>query len=148
MTLFRAPRIQETTHGFSLVEILVGIVVLGVALTGLTQGIQGALHGSKENEVISIASELAAERVEVLRASGFYLAGSSEGLFQEPAGYSYRETLTESSLQGLFEVVVDISRTNSPKRLYRLETLLFEPPLEVDSEVDREERAKERRLNR
>ena len=46
--------------GFTLVEVMVAIVILAIALTGLTQGITTALASSKESELQTTAALFAA----------------------------------------------------------------------------------------
>ena len=55
--------------GFSLVEVMVAILILGIALVGLTQGITTALSSSKESELQTVAALFAAGQIETLRAA-------------------------------------------------------------------------------
>jgi len=49
--------------GFSLVEVMVAVMILGVALVGLTQGITTALSSTKESELQTAAALIAAGRL-------------------------------------------------------------------------------------
>ena len=46
--------------GFSLIEVMVAILILGIALVGLTQGISTALGSSKESELQTTAAAFGA----------------------------------------------------------------------------------------
>lgn len=116
--------------GFSLIEIMIATLILGVALVGLTQGITSALTASKESELQTSAALVAAGIIETLRAEGYVLAGNDAGeLTGDLALYRWKETVTETSLDGLFEVVVRVEHTGKDQLLYELRTLLFDPPL-------------------
>ncbi len=66
--------------GFSLVEVMVAIMILGIALVGLVQGVNTALVSSKESEVQTAAALLAAGQIESLRADALGIEdGETEG---------------------------------------------------------------------
>jgi len=71
--------VRQQNAGFSLVEIMCAIVILGIALVGLTQGITTALSSSKESELQTTAALIAAGKIEMLRADGYVLDGITEG---------------------------------------------------------------------
>src|SRR5579863_4060072 len=56
--------------GFSLVEILCAVLILGIALTGLVQGVTTGLSSSKESELQTVAALFAAGQMETVRAEG------------------------------------------------------------------------------
>lgn len=114
---------------FSLVEVMVALLVLGVAIVGLTEGIASALRSTKDSEWQTTAALLAAGQIELLRADGFLSEGVSEGKGSGAlAPYEWTETVAETSITGLFEVAVEVRRAANPAVLYELRTLLFEPP--------------------
>ncbi len=65
--------------GFSLIEIMVAILILGVALAGMTRGITTALSSNKESELQTAASLVAAGQIETLRASKEIIDGVTDG---------------------------------------------------------------------
>ena len=64
--------------GFSLIEVIVAILILGVALVALTDGVTSALTSSKASELQTTAAMLAAGQIETLRATGDYPDGETE----------------------------------------------------------------------
>src|SRR6202012_2526970 len=50
--------------GFSLIEVMVAILILGIALTGLVHGITTALSSSKESELQTVAALYAQGKIE------------------------------------------------------------------------------------
>lgn len=120
--------------GFSLVELMCAIVILGVGVVGLTHGISTALRSSKEAEVQTAAALLAAGRIETLRADEFIIAGDDEG---ECSGglslYRWKESIVTTSVDGLFEVTIAVENTETSQVIYELQTLLFDPPIPLTS---------------
>src|SRR5207253_6136217 len=62
---------KGSASGFSLVEVMIAILILGIALAGMVHGLTTALASSKESELQTNAALLAAAQVESLRAEGF-----------------------------------------------------------------------------
>ena len=123
--------------GFSLIEILCAVLLLGTSLVVLMGGITASLSGTQSAERLSRAVELAAERVEILQADGYLFAGDSDGVFDEDgeieelAAWSYEESIAETELDGLYEVTVRVLHQSSEVPVYELETLLFDMPYTV-----------------
>ena len=117
--------------GFSLVEVMCAILILGVALAGLTQGVTTALTSSKESELQTTAALLAAGRIETLRAEGYLTDGVSEGECGEGlALYRWRQSIASTGIDGLHDVEVVVENAKSGKAIYELKTMLFEPPVD------------------
>jgi len=119
----------RSAGGFSLIEVLCAILILGVGIAGLTHGLNTALSSSKESELQTTAALLAAGRIETLRADGFVVDGVEEG----DAGdnlplYHWQQTITRSDIEGLHQVTVLIEEPKTGKAIYELRTLLFDPP--------------------
>jgi len=120
---------RSSQAGFSLVEVMMALLVLGVAIVGLTQGLTTALHSTKESEWQTTAAFLAAGQIELLRADGFLKPGVSEGKGSaQLASYEWTETVSSTEVAGLFEVSVEVRREAETSSLYELRTLLFDPP--------------------
>jgi general secretion pathway protein I len=122
-------RARQANAGFSLVEVVCAILILGGALAALTQGITTALASSKESEEQTNAALIAAGQIETLRAGGDLTDGDTEG--ECPAGlerYRWKQSITRTDIDGLHEVAVVVERAKSGQAIYELRTLLFEPP--------------------
>ena len=114
---------------FSLVEVMVALLILGVAVVGLTQGITTALRSSKDSEWQTTAAFLAAGQIELLRADDFLQNGVTEG--QGATGlsqYKWKQTVSSTSIAGLHEVAVEVQHASEKSPIYELRTLLFDPP--------------------
>jgi prepilin-type N-terminal cleavage/methylation domain-containing protein len=136
--------------GFSLIEVMCAILILGIGVAGLAHGITTALGSSKESELQTSAALIAAGRIELLRAEGFLFAGELEGdcgrLLPQ---YRWRETITGTSLEGLYEVEVAVMHQESGQVIYELRTLLFDPPYLPPAEESDSRRTSDRsRRNR
>ena len=95
------------------------ILILGIGLVGLTQGITTALRSSKESELQTTAALLAAGRIETLRADGYVTDGKKEGEWGQALDlYRWKQTITSTAIDGLHEVEVVVENTKSGKAIY------------------------------
>ena len=119
---------RPANAGFSLVEVVCAILILGVALVALTQGITAALSSSQESERQTAAVLIAAGQMETLRAEGELTDGETEG---DGTGvlalYHWKQSVTGTAIEGLHEVAVVVENSKSGQAIYELRTLLFEP---------------------
>ena len=124
-----APR---RNSGFSLVEVMCAILILGIALAGLTQGVTTALSSSKESELQTTAALVAAGLIESLRAEGNLSDGATEGECGEGLSlYRWKQSITRAGIDGLHEVDVVVQNAKTGQSIYELQTLLFQPPEEL-----------------
>jgi len=115
--------------GFSLLEVMCAILILGVALVGLTQGITTALGSSKESELQTTAALLAAGQMETIQAEGYIVDGDKEGDCGEALPlYRWKQSISSTATAGLHEVKVTVENSKSGKSIYELRTLLFDLP--------------------
>lgn len=120
-----SPRRQPS--GFSLLEVMCAILVLGIGLAGLTQGITQALSSSKESEMQTAAVLIASGQIEALRTDGFLEEGDTEGeLTGALSLYRWKQSITTTPIDGLYEVKVRVDHAESGATLYELQTLLFD----------------------
>jgi type IV pilus modification protein PilV len=120
---------QFANAGFSLIEVVCAVLILGIALVGLTQGITNALQSSKDSEVQTSAVMAASGLIETLRAEGGLEDGETEGDGDGGlARFSWKESVEPTGIDELHEVVVTVIDKRSGKSLYELRTLLFEAP--------------------
>ena len=116
--------------GFSLIEVMCAVLILGVGIAGITTGITTALTSSKEAERQTTAALLAAGRLETLRAEGYVVAGEEEGEGDDLlSNYQWRQTISPTAVDGLFDVKVRITWAGNGELIYELETMLFDPPV-------------------
>ena len=125
---------QSQLAGFSLIEVVMAIAILGVAVVGLTEGLSLALQSNKESELQSTAALFAAGKVETLRAEGAYENGETEGDCGEDLPlYHWKQSITSAGMDGLYEVKVTVENAKTGKAIYEIETLLFQAPDETTS---------------
>ena len=104
----------EQTSAFSLLEILCAVLVLGVALTGMIQGVTTALSSTKDSELQTVAALFAAGQIETLRAEGGLKDGTSKGDCGESLQlYRWQQTLSPAGIDGLHEVSVIVENATA-----------------------------------
>ncbi len=123
--------------GFSLVEVMCAILILGIGMVGFIQGVTTALGSSKESELQTTAVLLASGKIEQLRAEGGVEDGVTDGDCGEDfPNYQWRQTVSSTSIRGLHEVELAIESTASGKQICDLRTMLFEPYVATESKND------------
>jgi len=115
--------------GFSLIEVMCAILILGIAVVGLTQGVTVALTSNKESELQTTASLYAAGVMETLRAQPDFTDGTTEGDCGENLMlYRWKQTISAAGVDGLHEVEVVVENARTGQPIYELRTLLFQRP--------------------
>ncbi len=128
----------ESRHaGFSLVEALCAIIILGVGLVGITEAITMSLRATADARHYTTAAMLTSSQLELLRAEGFLIEGEDDGDFGEDfAAYTWTRTIRETDREGLHDVVVRVHLEPSGEVLVELRTLLFDMPYESLTNLD------------
>ena len=142
-------KLQDQRAAFSLIEVMCALLILGVVIAGMTEGMSTALRSSKEAEIQTAAALLAAGQIELLRADGYVVEGEFEGDGDGSfSNYHWRENVTTTDIEGLFSVKVAVELASSGDTIFELETLLFDPPLTSTEEQDTRKGAERRRERR
>lgn len=130
LNLKRRP--SMTSAGFSLIELILAVFILAIGLTGLIRGMTTALQSSSASEKETIAAWLAAGQMEMIHADGLLIAGEDQGDFgTDFSRYQWKSTITESTtLEGLYEVRVDVLETQNQTFVFSIQTMLFDAPLD------------------
>ena len=142
-------KLARRQAGFSLIEVICAIAVLGIALVGLTQGITAALSSTKESEVQTTASMIAAGQIEALRADGFVTDGITEGDCGDDLPlYQWKQTVKSTTIEGLHEVEVVVENSKTGKSILDLRTMLFDPPVETTAGETTTKKSKDKSRDR
>lgn len=122
-------RTRRSSAGFSLVEVMCAILILGVGVAGLTEGVTTALRSSRESRLLGAAMLEAEGVIELLRAEGYITDGTEEGECG-PGLRSHRwiRTVSATDLEGLHEVEVRVEDGRNGRTVCELRTLVFEAP--------------------
>ena len=135
--------------GFSLVEVMCAILILGIAMVGLTLGITTALSSNKESELQTTAALLAAGQMELLQADKILTDGVREGEFGAGLGlYRWKQSIGSTAISGLHEVEVTVENSKTGKAIYELRTMLFDAPSELASIKTDRDSAKSKKRKR
>lgn len=137
--------------GFSLIEVMCAVLIMGMALVALTRGMTTALGSTKDSEVQTTVVSLAAGQIETLRASAVLTDNTTEGDFGDSfPKYRWEQTVAPGGLDGLHQVEVVVKDSKSGATLYKLTTLLFDSdyPTSSASEARQKQRELEKAKNR
>lgn len=98
-------RSQPRARAFTLLEVLVALVILGVALTALLSAQGGAIRLRTQAEELTLATFLLEARMADVELSGFPEVGTREGDFGSGyAGYRWQTTITDTPFPNVREV--------------------------------------------
>jgi prepilin-type N-terminal cleavage/methylation domain-containing protein len=118
---------KRDNAGFSLIEIMCAILIMGVALVALTRGITTALGSTKDSGIQTTVIGLAAGQMETMRAEAVLTDDTTEGDFGEGfPKYKWQQTVAPSDVDGLHKVDVAVLDAKTGATLYQLSTLLFD----------------------
>jgi len=85
---------DKKANGFTFIELIMVILIVGIAIIPLIQMYTTSLKGSADAELDTVALELAQEKMEETRQLSFGSVSSSSGTFAAPfAAYSYQVTV-------------------------------------------------------
>jgi prepilin-type N-terminal cleavage/methylation domain-containing protein len=130
--------------GFSLIEVMCAILIMGVALVALTRGMTTALASSKDSEIQSTVVGLAAGQIETLRASAVLTDDTTEGDFGDSfPRYKWEQTISPAEVDGLHQVDVSVKDARTGATLYKLTTLLFDSDYPTSSLSDAKQKQRE-----
>jgi prepilin-type N-terminal cleavage/methylation domain-containing protein len=130
--------------GFSLIEVMCAILIMGVALVALTHGMTTALASTKDSEVQTTVVALAAGQIETLRAGGVLTDDTTEGDFGDNfPRFKWEQTVSPGAVDGLHQVDVAVKDSKSGATLYKLTTLLFDSDYPSSSASDAKAKQRE-----
>ena len=133
---------MKTNAGFSLIEVMCAILLLGVGIASLTQGINTALKSSKESEQQTTAVWMASGLVEMLRTKESLETGITTGK-EDRTAYAWQQSIQTSAIEGLYDIEIIITEAQTDKAIYILKTKLFLAPNE-QIDVKNRNRAKQK----
>jgi prepilin-type N-terminal cleavage/methylation domain-containing protein len=130
--------------GFTLIEVMCAILIMGVALVALTRGLTTALGSTKDSEVQTTVVSLAAGQMETLRASEVLTDDTTEGDFGDSfPKYSWEQTVAPGGMDGLHQVDVVVKDTKTGASLFTLTTLLFDSDYPSSSASDAKQKQRD-----
>jgi general secretion pathway protein I len=130
--------------GFSLIELMCAVLIMGVALVALTRGLTTALGSTKDSEVQTIVVSLAAGQIETLRAGTVITDDTTEGDFGDSfPQYKWEQTIAPADVDGLHQVDVMVENSKTGAILYKLNTLLFDSDYPTSSANDAKQKQRE-----
>lgn len=120
-------RRRRARNGFTLVEVVVALLILGMALLGLALFVSRMAHAGTSSHLLGTASELAADRIETIKSATTYAGlGSFAG--------------TETTIPGIGNsgftrqtIIRHVGGGTSDSVDYRIVTVIVTNPAMTDS---------------
>ena len=135
---------MRRNDGFSLIEVMCAILIMGLALVALTRGMTTALGSTKDSEIQTTVVTLAAGQIETLRAGKVLIDETTEGDFGGSfPKYKWEQTVSPGGLDGLHQVEVVVQDAKSGATLYKLTTLLFDSDYPSSTESDAKQKKRD-----
>jgi len=102
-------RIRRPHRGFTLVEVLASMVIMGVAFGVLAQGLASAARASSVSQAYTRAMAVAAGKMAEVEAGGYALTQNITERVEEDL-YDFDVVITpmQTTHKGLFEVTVEV----------------------------------------
>lgn len=125
--------------GFSLLEVLLAALILGLGLAGIMEGMTLALQSHGDSERSTTAILLADGLLEEICAAGLPPEGESEGDFGDLfPRYAWTRRVEPIEPAGLHEVRVAIRWREGEREaeIYELTTFIFEAPISAGAGLE------------
>ncbi|HEY8370356.1 MAG TPA: type II secretion system minor pseudopilin GspI [Thermodesulfobacteriota bacterium] len=111
--------------GFTLLEVLVALVILGVALVGLLSAQSAAVRLRSQAEELTLATFLLETKMTDVQMGDFPEVGTTEGDFGDDyPGYTWQQVVSDTPFRGVREVRIAVIWSPGP-RPERLELVHF-----------------------
>lgn len=110
---------RNGSAGFTLVEMMVALLIFGIAIVGLVQAIPNGIHTREQARRLSVATFLAKEQVEELRSLRFNDADLAAGTHNDPGnpiqpGFRRSWTVQDNvPMDGMKRLTVQVSFATS-----------------------------------
>lgn len=102
-------KLSSRGTGFTLVEVLAALVVMGVAFAVLAQGLMSASRASSVSQAYTRATAVAVGKMTEVEAGAYSLAaGVTERVEEDLYNFDVNVTPAPGSRQGLQEVTVEV----------------------------------------
>jgi len=96
--------------GFTLIETIISIVIIGIAFLGLMAVVTGVFTNASHDEVLAIATTLAKGEMERVSGLGWSVADDSGSFSGNFSNYSWEVDVTDTDSE---HRQIDVSVTNS-----------------------------------
>lgn len=116
-------------RGFTLIEVLVAVFMLGVAFTALVGALSGLTRAERAVQEKDLVDRLAARKLEELVATEAWRSESG-GSFDEARHSDYTWTLEQVDTGVANVIGLRLEVTSLNKGAATAETLIFDPPAE------------------
>jgi len=125
MATFRKSRFRE---GTTLIEVMIALAIASIALVSFITLVVSSMDMEDHARKVTEATLLADDKLKEVERAGFPEVGKSEGLVneQDPRGYYYQLTVTETPIQDVREIDAEIFWENK-KRSVTLMTFMAKP---------------------
>jgi general secretion pathway protein I len=120
---------RKISHGFTLIEVLIALVILAIALAAAARAASIATVGAEESKLRTLATWVAQNRVALLTATrSFPASGTATG--KSTLGgieFEWQQTASDTPNALFRKIDVRVFRPNDPQTLTTLTAYLVQP---------------------
>ncbi|MBM3215380.1 prepilin-type N-terminal cleavage/methylation domain-containing protein [Candidatus Poribacteria bacterium] len=114
--------------GYTLIEILASLAIIGLVLPIVMMAFMNSARSRSVSVGRTTAAYLLRDKLAELEATGVPEPGEDAGEFEEGSRYQWSTSVTETDVEGLFDVVVTISwMEQGLQREYAVRTYMADP---------------------
>ena len=120
--------LTRSRGGFTLIEVLAALVIFGVAIVGIIEGVGMALSYQADLSMRQRAAMLASNILEEIKYSGELVEGEDSGQFEdEDLVFLWRTTIEQTEITGLMRAtsVVSWGAQDNPRE-YSISALMYD----------------------
>jgi general secretion pathway protein I len=120
---------MRSTRGFTLIEVLIALIILGVALLAAARAANIATEGAEESKLRTLATWVAQNRIALLTATRSFPATGTTSGSSAMGGidFAWQQTASDTPNAAFRKIEVRVLRPNDTQTITTLNAYLVQP---------------------